>query len=236
MKEIWDTRTNEELCLEYQETKSNKLFEYFLSRNIALIMNYIQPILRKHFDQKEELVETCRVAMWEAMCKYSPDKECKFSTYVYYFFKKNVWHHWHSQLSVTTSINAMNKLQEIRERCPYIIFDTISLSTPKGCRPEEVNNPDTIEDLIPSDDPTPEEVLVQQDNLDYLIRLGKKVLSPRTLNCLMLYYGLDGNGPRTLQQIGDMYHVTRERIRQVLEKGLRKLKIHYLKERQEDEE
>lgn len=55
-------------------------------------------------------------------------------------------------------------------------------------------------------------------NADYL-----DTLTERDLHILVLRYGLDGNGKRTYEQIGREYQVTRERIRQIEMKALRKL-------------
>ena len=40
---------------------------------------------------------------------------------------------------------------------------------------------------------------------------------------ITLRFGLDGNQPHTLEEVGQMFHVTRERIRQIEAKALRKL-------------
>lgn len=234
MKETWDAQTNEDLCIEYQETHSDELYEYFLSRNIGLIMDYLSPIIRKHPDQKEELVQTCKVAMWEAMCNFKLEKEVKFTTYVYYFFKKNVWHYWHSQYSVHIPINLMGKINEVKEKMPYVVFDSDSLDK-TICFGDEGRNEFTLDELVAADQPSPEDIAIQNDNLEYLLKLAREHLTPRSLNLLILRYGLDGGEPKTLQEIGNMYHVTRERIRQVLDKALEKLKIIYLKEKLDEE-
>ena len=41
---------------------------------------------------------------------------------------------------------------------------------------------------------------------------------------IRLRFGLDGNQPHTLEEVGQMFHVTRERIRQIEAKALRKLR------------
>ena len=51
-----------------------------------------------------------------------------------------------------------------------------------------------------------------------------KQLSPREAGILNMRFGLSGKGPKTLTEIGKKYGVTRERIRQIQQAGLRKLK------------
>jgi RNA polymerase primary sigma factor len=49
-------------------------------------------------------------------------------------------------------------------------------------------------------------------------------LTERQAKILELYYGLNGNRPMTLEQIGEIFNVTRERIRQVREQALKRLR------------
>ena len=51
-----------------------------------------------------------------------------------------------------------------------------------------------------------------------------RTLSPRERAVLELRYGLDGKPPRTLDEVGRTFNVTRERIRQIEAKALRKLR------------
>lgn len=234
MKETWDTLTNEDLCIEYQQTHSNDLYEYFLSRNIGLIMDYLGPIIQKHPDQKEELVQECKIAMWEAMNKFNPEKEVKFTTYCHYFFKKNIWHHWHRLYAVHIPINLMTHIDEVKEKIPYAVFDFDSLDRSVNLNEEGSGHEIALEELVAADQPSPEDIAIQKDELDYILKLARNNLNGRALSVLILRYGLDGNQPMTLQQIGDIYHVTRERIRQVLEKALNKLKEVYLTAKQDD--
>lgn len=84
------------------------------------------------------------------------------------------------------------------------------------------------------DEPNP--VGLSTINPDYeLVRIGFRVeksewlnlLTEREAHILVLRYNLDGNGKRTYAQIGREYQVTRERIRQIEHKALRKLRIDY---------
>jgi RNA polymerase primary sigma factor len=45
-------------------------------------------------------------------------------------------------------------------------------------------------------------------------------LDPRKRNVLELRFGLDGQAPHTLEEIGEILHLTRERVRQIEERAL----------------
>lgn len=56
----------------------------------------------------------------------------------------------------------------------------------------------------------------------------EKVLTPRERKILLLRYGLDEYGrPLTLEEAGEILNITRERVRQIEKKALRKMKRHY---------
>lgn len=63
-----------------------------------------------------------------------------------------------------------------------------------------------------------------EDSLKRDIRVVLDTLKPRDRFIMVALYGLDGNIPRTLKDIGDELGVTREMIRQIREKNLTKLK------------
>ncbi|HEY7471189.1 MAG TPA: sigma-70 family RNA polymerase sigma factor [Gemmatimonadota bacterium] len=56
------------------------------------------------------------------------------------------------------------------------------------------------------------------------IRRAIATLEPRERNVLGLYFGLDGSQPLTLEEIGTIYGLSRERIRQIKERGLGRLR------------
>ena len=56
------------------------------------------------------------------------------------------------------------------------------------------------------------------------VQEGLQVLSPREIEVLNAYYGLNGRAPLTLEEIGQMYDITRERVRQIKERAIRRLR------------
>ena len=49
-------------------------------------------------------------------------------------------------------------------------------------------------------------------------------MTPREAMVIRLYYGLNGHHSHTLEEIGEEFNITRERIRQIKEKGINRLK------------
>ena len=80
-----------------------------------------------------------------------------------------------------------------------------------------------LEELIPSDDACVEEI-VEQNILKESIERVLSTLTPREAQILRLRFGLDDGIEHTLEDVGAVYHVTRERIRQIESKALRKLR------------
>ena len=49
-------------------------------------------------------------------------------------------------------------------------------------------------------------------------------LTPRESDVIRFYFGLNGSYPMTLEEIGEKFELTRERVRQIKEKAIRRLK------------
>ena len=73
------------------------------------------------------------------------------------------------------------------------------------------------------DEDSPDLQLMEQ-SLTEEIANGLSTLSPREVEILSSYFGLNGKSPHTLDEIGDMYGLTRERVRQIRERAIRRLR------------
>jgi RNA polymerase primary sigma factor len=110
---------------------------------------------------------------------------------------------------------SVDKVREIMK----ISQEPVSLETPIG---EEEDS--HLGDFIPDDDaPAPAEAaaftLLKEQLIDVL-----DTLTPREEKVLRLRFGLDDGRARTLEEVGKEFNVTRERIRQIEAKALRKLR------------
>ncbi|WP_036479833.1 RNA polymerase sigma factor RpoD [Myxosarcina sp. GI1] len=94
----------------------------------------------------------------------------------------------------------------------------ISLETPIGKEEDS-----RLGDFIEADGETPEDEVSKsllREDLENVL----DTLSPRERDVLRLRYGLDNGRMKTLEEIGQIFNVTRERIRQIEAKALRKLR------------
>ena len=110
---------------------------------------------------------------------------------------------------------SVEKVREIKK----ISQDPVSLETPIG---EEEDS--HLGDFIPDEDiPSPVEAAAYS-MLQKQLREVLDTLSEREKKVLILRFGLDDGRPRTLEEVGKEFNVTRERIRQIEAKALRNLR------------
>jgi len=82
----------------------------------------------------------------------------------------------------------------------------------------------TMYDVIKNEEgSTPEKGLIY-DSLRLEINRAISTLTMRESDVIRLYFGLDGAHPMTLEEIGEKFDLTRERVRQIKEKAIRRLK------------
>ncbi len=84
----------------------------------------------------------------------------------------------------------------------------------------------TMLDLFQDAEAVPDGDLMKQ-SLKEEVDQGLAILSPREVEVLNAYYGLKGSKSMTLEEIGEMYGLTRERVRQIKERAIRRLRKSY---------
>ncbi|MBZ9628650.1 RNA polymerase sigma factor RpoD/SigA [Psychroflexus sp. CAK57W] len=89
---------------------------------------------------------------------------------------------------------------------------------------KEGENDSNLYDVLSSgDSPTPDDQLMR-DSLSIEINRALETLSQREADVIRLNYGIGNQPAMTLQEIGDTFDLSRERVRQIREKGIRRLK------------
>jgi len=82
----------------------------------------------------------------------------------------------------------------------------------------------TLIDLFNDGDQEMPDLGLMAESMKDELKHGLSLLSPREVEVLSSYYGLNGHSSLTLEEIGELYGLTRERVRQIKERALRRLR------------
>lgn len=85
----------------------------------------------------------------------------------------------------------------------------------------------TMLDVIADEDDMGPDFKLMEQSLKDEVKQGLSILNIREVEVLSAYYGLEGQKPLTLEEIGEMYGLTRERVRQIKERAIRRLRKSY---------
>ncbi len=121
----------------------------------------------------------------------------------------------HEEIADILDIRVSDVVYSLQGKKGHVSMDA-SVSSDEGSS--------TLLDLIVTDsDGSPDESLMKQ-SLKAEVEHGLSRLSPREVEVLSSYYGLNGGQSLTLEEIGDLYGLTRERVRQIKERAIRRLR------------
>ena len=81
----------------------------------------------------------------------------------------------------------------------------------------------TMLDMMPNEEESPD-IKLMEESLAIELKNGLSSLSPREYEILSSFFGINGKSPHALDEIAELYGITRERVRQIRERALRRLR------------
>jgi len=122
----------------------------------------------------------------------------------------------------------IDELSDLLEIQPVIIEDALNFTNTHFLSMDEPlgeGNESMYDLMLNEDSPNPESGLIKNSLRTDIERL-LNTLKPRDAYILRNFFGLNGYNPQPIEQIGDDIGLTRERVRQIKEQSLEKLKNH----------
>lgn len=119
-----------------------------------------------------------------------------------------------------------DELAEVLQIHPNEIAETIKM----GSRQVSVNAPfvqgeeNGLLDVLENETEATPDACLMEDSLQKDIKRSLSKLSGKEADIISLYFGLNGEHPMTLDELGEMFEITRERVRQIKEKGINRLR------------
>jgi RNA polymerase primary sigma factor len=185
-----------------------------------------------------DLISEGNYGLIKAATKFDHTKGFRFISYAVWWIRQSILQSLsENSRTVRLPVNIVNQLAKVKKEISQfeqenqreptdMDMDLSVLLHPKcGSLNEKINEDgDEILDLI-SDDSfvRPDEDFYSEEILKVELEKTLSVLSKRERDIVNMYFGVDGVS-MTLEQIGDEFGLTKERIRQIKEKALRKLK------------
>lgn len=115
-----------------------------------------------------------------------------------------------------------------------IMEDAISLNTP--IYSEWGDEIDEMQDTVADDAPSPEELVIRQDSAELINKYLLLYLTPRERDIIKKRFGFEDGICYTLEEVAKCYGLTRERIRQLEAKAIRKLRCRFVKNKVKSED
>jgi len=243
--------SEQEIELAKRILEGDQRAKYELSeRNLKLVVSIAKKYVNRSSMQFLDLIQEGNLGLLKAVEKFDFTKGFRFSTYATWWIRQAITRAIADQartiripVHMVETIHKLSRVSkqlmqelgrdpsnaEIAERmgiteqrvCEIqkIAQDPVSLESPVGEEDES-----KISDFVEDDTMLSPTESAAQDILKAQLMAVIETLTPREQKVIRLRYGLDDNHSRTLEEVGKEFNVTRERIRQIEAKALRKLR------------
>lgn len=236
-----------------EDKNISKKIDYMVKSNLRLVVSCAKKYYSFHPNLFEDFIQEGNIGLMKAVSKFIYRKGFKFSTYAVWWIKQSINGTIQGQsrtvripIYMNEQISKINKIQDkyIKENGhapkPSYIAEkmdmpldkvqkvllninkiSVSMDAPIG-ESDEAGN---MFDILPDNQSmNPVDILENEKREKAVKQILSQIRDERAAEVLMLRFGIGINHSKTLEEIGELMDLTRERIRQIEVSGLKQLK------------
>lgn len=252
-REVPDFKENKSYIEDFQKNRNMNTLEIFIKANERLIIKEVNRFIGHQTTSMDfdDMYQLGYIGLLKAVERFDLEMENEFSTYAIHWIRQSITRGINdSSLLVRIPVHRWDSLANLRkleykseEKFNKVDYDwiskesdlpkekvmelvmirntfmnNVSLDIPVG-----IDEDTSLGEFIADEDYSVEEIITSMDLRNSLEEI-LNILDGRSKDVIIKRFGLNGQEPMTLEEIGEIYDVTRERIRQIESKALRKLR------------
>lgn len=234
-------------------TEAEQAREQFLNANLRLVVYYAKQFRKWSSLDLADLIQEGNIGLIKALDKFDHTRGFKFSTYASWWIKQSMMRATQHDEMIRIPVHQIERRDKVarvikemsrgfgreptdEEVATFLEMDlkyvqqvrglpeaSVSLDAPVNSGDAE-HNQSTLGDILSDPEALdPEETTMETDTKTWLRVRLEEHLPERELQIFILRFGLDGEEPRSLEQIGEEIGLTRERVRQIIHRWRTKL-------------
>jgi RNA polymerase primary sigma factor len=237
-----------ELAIKVREN-DQKALEKLIKANLRFVVSVAKQYQNQGLSLGD-LINEGNLGLIKAAKRFDPTRGFKFISYAVWWIRQSILQALAEQSRIVrlplNRVGALNKIgkkfseleQEFeREPSPSEIAEQLDMSLYEvdktlqiSGRHLSVDQPfvqgedNKLLDVMADDNQLPPDYILMKESLRTEVERALKSLTDREAEVIRLYFGIEREHPLTLEEIGEKFNLTRERVRQIKEKAIRRLR------------
>ncbi len=230
----------------------NKALERLINANLRFVVSVSKQYQNQGLSLPD-LINEGNLGLIKAAQRFDETRGFKFISYAVWWIRQSILQALAEQARIVRlplnkigSINKVNnafsrleqdfqreptadEIAKVLEIAPKEVKEALKVSSRHVSMdaPLKKDEDNTLYDVLLSNDSLSPDTHLLDDSLRQEIDRSLATLSTRESDIIKLYYGLSGEPPYSLEEIGKLFNLTRERVRQIKEKAIKRLKNTY---------